>query len=74
MMGAVAKAVEGKPIARLVAPGRTVVDANGKSIGPGHKAWVLDSDVERLTRLGFLVDPTAGVIQLRGPATLVEKG
>ncbi|MBC8984027.1 hypothetical protein IAI52_27660 [Pseudomonas lurida] len=72
-MGAVAKAVEGK-VARLVAPGRTVVDTSGKSIGPGHKAWVLDSDVERLTRLGFLVDPTAGVVQRRGPATLSEKG
>jgi len=73
-MGAVAKAVEGKPVARLVAPGRTVVDTSGKSIGPGLKAWVSDSDVDRLTRLGFLVDPTAGVVQRRGPATLSEKG
>lgn len=73
-MAAAAKAVEGKPVARLVAPGRTVVDANGKSIGPGLKAWVFDTDVDRLTRLGFLVDPAAGVVQRRGPATLSEQG
>jgi hypothetical protein len=68
------KVAEGKPVARLVAPGRTVVGHDGKSVGPGVKVWVLDDDVERLTRLGFLVDPEAKALARRGPVTLNERG
>jgi hypothetical protein len=74
MTAAAKKATEGKPVARLVAPGRTVVGNDGKSVGPGAKVWVLDTDVERLTRLGYLVDPEAKPMKRRGPATLNDLG
>jgi len=63
---------EPKAVSRLVSPGRTVVDSSGKSVGPGDKARVLEADVERLTRLGFLVDAEAAAVLRRGPATLSE--
>ena len=57
----------------VVAHGRTTVDWTGKSVGPGQTAHVLEQDLERLTRLGFLVDPKAPAVLRRGPSSLSER-
>lgn len=41
-----------------VAPGRTVIDADGEH-GPGEKAHVTRAEAERLRAVGFAVKPEA---------------
>lgn len=55
-----------------VAPGRTVVDATGASVGPGEWALVMCDDIARLTALGFLVDPDAKPVRRQQP--VAERG
>jgi len=68
------KLKEEKLVSALVAPGRTVVDSSGKSVGPGRQAKILAEELERLCLLGFLVKSGESAVVRSGPVTLIEKG